>query len=386
VGERPVDLSRDDEMKIYRRLLRLLAIMLFNALLLRIVFGVIGSSESNVAATPVFGTKSIIGLQSAAITSAGETNAPNPNPPGEVAKLVFIHHSVGENWLLDWYGDLGIALGNSNYFVSDTNYGWGPDDIGDLTDIGHWWLWFRGPSSSTYLSALYTLGDQNSSYSRWLDDPGGENEIIMFKSCFPNSELGGSPDDPPTSGDNPLRGVGSWSEYHTVGNAKGIYNDILEYFCTRQDKLFVVITAPPVMEDTYADNARAFNNWLVHDWLDDYPYHNVAVFDFYNVLTTNGGDPETNDFGWVTGNHHRVVTTTIPITIEHIADGDDDANPNVSEYPSGGGTDNHPSSPGSWKATGEFVPLLNVYYNCWKHGDCLVIDYPFKNYLPIILK
>jgi hypothetical protein len=201
-----------------------------------------------------------------------------------------------------------------------------------------------------------------------MGDPGGENQVIMFKSCYPNSDLKGSPGDPPPTGDdNPLRGRDSSSVYHTVGNAKGIYNDILEYFRTRQDKLFVMITAPPRQNATYAANTRAFNNWLVNDWLDDYPYHNVVVFDFYNVLTTNGGSPDENDYGWSTGNHHRLVTAVTPVTIEHITDGDDDSNPNVLEYPTG---DDHPNAAGNQKATGEFVPLLNTYYHCWKHGQC----------------
>ncbi len=28
----------------------------------------------------------------------------NPNPPDTVVKLIFIHHSTGENWLKDDYG------------------------------------------------------------------------------------------------------------------------------------------------------------------------------------------------------------------------------------------------------------------------------------------
>jgi hypothetical protein len=55
-----------------------------------------------------------------------------------VVKLVFVQHSTGENWLADDYGGLGLALGNNNYFVSDTNYGWGPNSIGDRTDILNW--------------------------------------------------------------------------------------------------------------------------------------------------------------------------------------------------------------------------------------------------------
>ncbi len=51
---------------------------------------------------------------------------PNPNPPANPVRLIFIHHSTGENWLNDGNGGLGIALTENNYFVSDTNYGWGP--------------------------------------------------------------------------------------------------------------------------------------------------------------------------------------------------------------------------------------------------------------------
>ena len=51
----------------------------------------------------------------------------NTDPPAAPVKLVFIHHSTGENWLADGNGGLGIALRDNNYFVSDTNYGWGPD-------------------------------------------------------------------------------------------------------------------------------------------------------------------------------------------------------------------------------------------------------------------
>ena len=35
--------------------------------------------------------------------------ADNPNPPEEPVRLIFIHHSTGENWLQDGYGDLGIV-------------------------------------------------------------------------------------------------------------------------------------------------------------------------------------------------------------------------------------------------------------------------------------
>jgi hypothetical protein len=259
----------------------------------------------------------------------------DPSPPEQPVKLIFIHHSTGENWLRDDWGGLGQALMDNNYFVSDTNYGWGPDAIGDRTDIVDWPDWFRGPDSIRYMNAVFQENQQHSEYSRMGSDPGGENTIVMFKSCFPNSDLYGSPDDPPIPG-----------REMTVGNAKYIYNDLLAYFKTRPDKLFVVITAPPLSDSSNAANARAFNTWLVQDWLaeNDYPYDNVAVFDFYNVLT----DPD---------NHHRYQNGAI----EYINDRGGD----TSYYPSGGG-DDHPNAKGSRKATDEFVTLLNVYYNRWK--------------------
>ena len=258
--------------------------------------------------------------------------APEPGPPDEVIKLVFIHHSTGENWLTDEYGNLGRELASNNYFVSDTNYRWGPEYIGDRTDIPNWIEWFRSSATPTYMEALFNESSQHSNYTRDLHNPGGENQIIMFKSCFPNSELTGSPNDPP----------GNYEEL-SVGGAKYVYNELLKYFATRPNKLFVVITAPPLSDRIYAKNARAFNQWMVNDWLSEnnYTTGNVAVFDFYNILTGNDA-------------HHRYRNGQI----EHVVVSRD-----TLYYPIG---DDHPSEAGSQKATEEFIPLLNVFYNRWK--------------------
>ena len=265
--------------------------------------------------------------------SAQQTD--NPNPPDHVVKLIFIHHSTGENWLRDDYGGLGQVLADNNYFVSDTNYGWGPDSIGDRTDIPNWTEWFSSDQTPVYMNAVFTERGQNSSFTRLPDNPSGENQIIMFKSCFPNSALEGSPDDPPSA-----------DGWLTVGHAKYVYNEILRYFATRPDKLFIVITAPPLSDPTYAENVRAFNQWLVNDWLDEntYTLPNVAVFDFYNLLT--GHDA-----------HHRYNDGSIEHTY---------GSSNTLAYPS---SDDHPSVAGSRKATEEFIPLLNIFYHRWANGQ-----------------
>ena len=264
----------------------------------------------------------------------GEALALDTGPPSRTLKLVFVHHSCGENWLADDHGGLGKALAANNYFVSDTNYGWGPDGIGDRTDITDWPDWFTGPESSRYLQALFRESGQHAPYSRSRPDPGGENRGILFKSCFPNSDLAGRPED------LPRRGNGL-----TVGNAKAVYNELLRFFASRPDKLFIAVTAPPLRDSSNAANARAFNTWLVKEWLADYAGNNVAVFDFYNVLT--GPD-----------NHHRAGAGGIEHVIRNKR--------NTLYYPTNG--DDHPSPAGNRKATREFVPLLNACVNRWLAG------------------
>jgi hypothetical protein len=319
----------------------------------------------------------------------------DPSPPAEPVKLVFIHHSCGGNWLADvgehdQAGGLGQELMSNNYFVSATNYGWGPGSIGSNTDIPDWPDWFTGPSSSAILEALYSESGQNicgegmcfGDWSRLATDPGGENEIVMFKSCYPNSDVYGNPDDPPGSAPN-----GDF----TVSNFKAVYDDLLTYFETRQDKLFIVITAPPMAEASYvandaytpaagrAANARAFNDWLVSDWLAGYAHSNLAVFDFYNVLTSNGSsqrvddtstNEEPNDYdSRPDGNHH--YWNGSEIVHAQTVENDFSAYPYFSVDPEAPDPwcDDHPTAAGNRKATAEFVPLLNVFYNRWKGGS-----------------
>ncbi len=257
----------------------------------------------------------------------------DPTPPDDPVKLIFIHHSVGENWLTDGDGNLGRTLGENDYFVSDTNYGWGPDSIGDNTDYHNWIDWFIGSESGRYLDALYNESGQNANYTRTLSDPGGKNQIIIFKSCFPNSDLGGTPNEAAADG-----------EWYTVGHAKYVYNQLLDYFITRPDKLFVIITPPPLLDITHAENAREFSRWLVEDWLaeNNYPLNNIAVWDLHNTLT----NPD---------NHHHFQNGAIDYTIYH--------GNGILHYDSAG--DEHPNSIGNQKATAEFLPMLNIFYNRW---------------------
>jgi hypothetical protein len=61
--------------------------------------------------------------------------------------------------------------------------------LGDHTDTSDWDFWFNDTEMP------YVYNDTSETvYTNTIANPGGENKIIMFKSCFPNSEVGNSID------------------------------------------------------------------------------------------------------------------------------------------------------------------------------------------------
>ena len=181
-------------------------------------------------------------------------------------------------------------------------------------------MWFN----DTKAPYVYASDNHSAYQTNVVNNPGGENEIIMFKSCYPLSEVGGSIDD-----------------------EKTIYNSLLTYFSNHTDKLFVLITPPGEAEVSSYVLTKELNKWLVdktNGWLKDYAYNNVFAFDFYCVLSE-------------TDSHHRISNGAIEYVYSAGYDG-------TSPYHDG---DDHPNSTGNQKATNEFIPLLNHYYNLWKN-------------------
>lgn len=271
--------------------------------------------------------------------STVSTSAVNAtDPPSSTVKLIFIHHSCGGNWLSDGDGNLGSVLNNNNYYVSESDYGWDAqpnDNLGDHTDTQDWPSWFN----DVKMPYVYN-SDYHSAYTNTIANPGGENEIIMFKSCFPLSEVEDSIDD-----------------------EKAIYNSLKPYFAAHPDKFFVLITPPGETDvDSYL-KTRELCEWLVNNetgWLAGYTQRNVFVFDFYGVLS------ETNS-------HHRWINDSI----EHVYASNYDG---ISPYHNG---DDHPNAMGNQKATSEFVPLLNYYYHLWKNDTWINSTAPVLSVDPV---
>ncbi len=204
-------------------------------------------------------------------------------------------------------------------------------DIGEKTDICDWNAKFRDK-----MDAVLKCDMQDTFYKNTAD----RNDIIVFKSCFPNNDIqseGSEPGDP----DSPVR---------TTANFKAAYNKLLGYFKAHPETLFVCVTAPPLAKNVpsrtkeymknlfgfegsvkaVGERARRFDNWLKDTekgWLASYEGKNVVVFDYYDVLTGRGAS-------------------------------------DYSMYPTGrNGADSHPSAEGNAIAAHEFVPFLNKAVN-----------------------
>lgn len=285
-------------------------------------------------------------------------NAPldvNPDPPAETPKLVFVHASVGEQWLSHW---LGEELGANNYYVSDYSVHNHPEFPGH--DYCDWPVVFGDPQ---WLDVMLQHNTAEAGYTRPMPDPGGANTILMIKPCFTQYPITGNPDDPPCT---------DCICSPTVAAVKRALIDLLDILAQHPDKFFVLVTAPPVKQEavTYGENARAIADWMMNEWLVGYETGNVMVFDLFNVLTSNAEgegdpcqewdtypvDPESASDVWLeTGNHHRVWNGEVQHQQEY--------DQNYSAY-----CWNHPGKHATFKMTHEFVPLLNAYYNAWISG------------------
>jgi len=268
-----------------------------------------------------------------------------PSEPSSAThlRLLFIHHScggellaspgppVGENCIRMTSpngGGLRSRLEQEGYSVHEASYG---SVVGEKTDIFDWLPKFRDR-----MERVLSCDSQDAVYL-----VSQRNDIVVFKSCFPNNEFTG-PGQPPGDATGPEL---------TVWNAKAAYSGLLEEFRKYPQTLFVCVTAPPLAPNpeplwkrlarwvlrrpnrlpASGVLAREFNNWLsgADGWLKEYSLTNVAVFDLFDLLT---------DFG----------------------------QSNLSRYPTCGGRDSHPSREGNAKAANAFVPFLNKVVHQWE--------------------
>jgi len=220
--------------------------------------------------------------------------------------VLFIHHSCGGRLLATPGGHLGGERGSDErciyqthpdggglrelltdrgYAVNQASFG---SIVGDQTDFCHWRQKF-----AMQMDRVLRTQKQNH-----LLPEGERNRVVCFKSDYTNCELIGRGTEPGDADDSE----------RTLANAKAAYQALLPSFREQPDVLFLAMTPPPLavreprnlaeqVTLRFTDRtrggelAREFATWLTDPasgWLAGYDLPNVAVFDYWRVLTGNG--------------------------------------------------------------------------------------------------
>jgi hypothetical protein len=217
---------------------------------------------------------------------AGASPTPMTKPttssmPGKV-RIAYLHHSTGEaiwnggvpEFLKAWNAQHG-----TEYEITELTY---PATTGGVPRLlqrfvsrypwdnypyDYWSLWVRHTGSKR------DRGELN------LDDLAEKFDVIVFKHCFPVSDIG--PDGATSSVS---------SDEKTLGNYRLQYEALRARLRQYPSKRFIVWTGPalvaPKTSPQEAERARRWVEWVKNEW--DVPGDNVYVWDFY-ALQTEGG-------------------------------------------------------------------------------------------------
>jgi hypothetical protein len=191
---------------------------------------------------------------------------------GNFTNVIFNHHSTGRNLIeqggvRERFSEAGYDFWDhdyNNYGLrrpdgSPTGYSYNiPDDNTD-------------PDGLARVFSQHDFGFPLNAFSGLL-----QHEVIVFKSCYPVSHI---------------------SDDEQLGRYKTYYLGMRDVMDEHQDRLFIVMTPPPLnpaaTDVETAARARTFADWLKSDeYLSGHP--NVFTFDFFGHLAED--DPTSPDF------------------------------------------------------------------------------------------
>jgi hypothetical protein len=227
-------------------------------------------------------------------TSLVRSPGADPGKPSRPLSMVWLHHSTGDALLK---GGLLNALMGDNVAFHDINYSEATVDgyvIGDHTDIPEWPKTFNTPR---FFDTVTT----------WELSGGKHHDVVMFKSCFPNSAI---------------------TSDAMLDEFKQHYNALLPTFKAHPEMMFVAMSTPPLVkaktDPDAAARARKFAGWITTEYAAG--VKNVKVFDLFNALAILPDKPDANTLA-----------------------------PQFAE----GRKDSHPSREGAQAVTRQFIPWFN---------------------------
>jgi len=190
-------------------------------------------------------------------------------PMADDTSVIFLHHSTGsviwnggvDTWFTSYNSTNSTSYAITEQAYPNTPYPW------DNYPYDYWLIWVSNAGPTPY-DGQDTLEILAAAY-----------DVIVFKHCFPVSQVGldtGSPD------------VSSSTK--SQENYKLQYQTLKAKMLSFPNNRFIVWTGAALVESATdaleADRARSFFNWVKNEW--DEPGDNIYVWDFWQ-LETGGG-------------------------------------------------------------------------------------------------
>jgi hypothetical protein len=195
--------------------------------------------------------------------SADETKPLEPS-----AKILFLHHSTGENiWnggVEQWFNQFN-KKNNTHYVIQETAF---PNDPYDWANYpyDYWLLWIKNAGKG--YQGQPTLETLSKAY-----------QVIIWKHCFPGSAIEEDTGNPSVQ-----------SDVKSLENYKLQYAALKKKMKEFPQVRFIVWTLALELkgniDEAQAKRAREFVNWVKNEW--DEKGDNIYVWDFY-AFESEGG-------------------------------------------------------------------------------------------------
>lgn len=187
--------------------------------------------------------------------------------------IIFLHHSTGR---VIWNGgDQSLKQLFKEYNrENDTNYAIKEKVFPQNSPYG----W------NNYPYDYYNIWVKNGGEEPYMEEPTLEMltkdyQVIMFKHCFPVSDIQPDPDAPDIN-----------SDIKTLSNYKLQYLSLRDKMYEFPETKFIIWTGAALVESVTSEEkalrAKEFFEWVMNEW--DLPGDNIYIWDLYSLQTEGG--------------------------------------------------------------------------------------------------
>ena len=192
----------------------------------------------------------------------------DPFPPGRSARILFLHHSTGENiWnggVEAWFKTYN-AKNNANYEIRETAFPNEPYEWANYP-YDYWLLWVK--NSGRGFKGQPTL-----------EKLARENDVLIWKHCFPGSAVEEDSGQPAVNSD-----VKSLENYKLQYQA--LKTKMKEFPQVRFIVWTLALEVEGNIDEAQAGRAREFVRWVKNTW--DEKGDNIFIWDFHALESENG--------------------------------------------------------------------------------------------------